>query len=51
MDEFQLMKNEPKQLFDIYMNMLMNGEVLSDEQVVKFEYLKKLFIKDDNGGI
>ena len=42
------MKNEPKKLFDIYMELLLSGVGLTEDQLVKFEYLKKMFIKGDN---
>ena len=39
------MKSNPKALFDMYMELLSNGTGLNEDQVIKFEYLKKLFIK------
>ena len=37
----------------MYMEKLMNGEQLSEEQLVKFEYLKSLFIikKEETNGV
>lgn len=46
MNEFEMMKNNPKELFNYYMSLLTNGIGLSDEQIIKFEYLKKLLIKE-----
>jgi len=46
MTEFQMMKEQPHQLFTKYLEILQNGETLSDDQVVKMEYLKKILIKD-----
>lgn len=46
MNEFEMMKNNPKELLNYYMNLLTNGIVLNEEQIIKFEYLKKLLIKE-----
>lgn len=42
--EFIIMKENPKQLYDGYVEQMQNGIPLTDEQLVKFEYLKKLLL-------
>jgi hypothetical protein len=46
MTEFELMKNNPTQLFNEYLDLLSQGIELNDDQIPKFEYLKKLLIKE-----
>lgn len=45
--EFIIMKTNPKQLYDEYIEQLQNGIPLTDEQLVKFEYLKKLLLIEE----
>ena len=42
--EFIIMKENPKQLYDGHIEQMQNGIPLTDEQLVKFEYLKKLLL-------
>jgi len=44
MNEFQVMKDTPRALFDYYIEQITNGIPLTIEQLIKFEYLKTLFI-------
>lgn len=43
-EEFILMKVNPRALYDIYIEQMMEGLVLTTEQVIKFEYLKKILL-------
>jgi len=44
-NEFQVMKENPKRLFDYYINRMQQGIPLDDSQVVKMEYLKSILFK------
>lgn len=46
-EELNLMKTNPIELFKIYLELLENGIQLDESQLVKFKYLKKLFIKEE----
>jgi hypothetical protein len=46
-EELALMKSKPLQLFKMYLAQLEEGIQLDEGQTAKFEYLKKLFIKDE----
>ena len=46
MTEYQMMKEDPLQLFNQYLEILQNGDALSDDQFIKMEYLKKVLIKE-----
>jgi hypothetical protein len=45
--EFIIMKSNPKQLYNNYIEQMQNGIPLSDDQLVKFEYLKKLLLIEE----
>lgn len=45
--EFIIMKENPKQLYDGYIEQMQNGIPLTDEQLIKFEYLKKLLLIEE----
>jgi hypothetical protein len=45
-EEFELMKTNPNNLFDYYMSVLLSDQVLDSDQKIKFEYLKKLLVKE-----
>jgi hypothetical protein len=47
MSELQRMRDDPRGLFEVYVNLLVSGEYLTDGQLAKFEYLKTLFLKED----
>lgn len=47
MTEFEMMKEFPAQLFDLYIAQMESGVPLDSAQQVKFEYLKRLLFKDD----
>jgi hypothetical protein len=40
------MKEQPNVLFEKFLEILQTGVPLTDEQVIKMEYLKKLLIKE-----
>jgi len=44
--EYEQMIENPKGLFDAYLEAMGMGIALNDGQRVKFEYLKKLFVKE-----
>ena len=46
MNEFKMMKEEPSALLDYYMQLLREGQELTEDQVIKLEYLKKLMIRE-----
>ena len=43
-EEFLIMKTNPKNLYDAYVEQMQNGIPLTVDQLVKFEYLKKLLL-------
>ena len=45
-EEFMLMKSNPSNLFEYYMSVLLSDQVLDDDQKIKFEYLKKILVKE-----
>lgn len=45
-EEFSLMKSNPKALYDGYIEQMMQGIPLTEDQQIKFEYLKRLLIKE-----
>lgn len=47
MSELQRMKDDPRGLFTLYIDLLASGESLTDGQLARFEYLKTLFLKED----
>ena len=46
-EEYVLLKQNPRMLFDQYMSQITNGTPLTPDQLIKFEYLKTLFIKEE----
>ncbi len=42
------MINSPRALFDFYLSRLMAGQVLTFDQLIKFEYLKTLYIVSED---
>ncbi len=46
-EELALMKSKPLQLFKMYLAQLEEGTPLDEAQTAKFEYLKTLFIKEE----
>ena len=46
-EELSLMKTKPIELFKIYLARLEEGLLLDEAQTAKFEYLKTLFIKEE----
>lgn len=47
MNELEMMKKEPRKLYDYYIDLLLQGIALDDGQVVKMEYLKRLLLKEE----
>jgi len=50
MTEFELMKNDPEGLFNLYISQMQAGSPLSQDQLVKFEYLKTVLLKGGDIG-
>jgi hypothetical protein len=46
-EELSLMKTKPIELFKMYLAQLEEGTPLDEAQTAKFEYLKTLFIKEE----
>lgn len=44
-NEYQVMKTDPKRLFDYYINRMQQGIPLDDSQIVKMEYVKSVLFK------
>ena len=49
MREIDLLKNEPKKLFDMYMQIIIEGGTLDDSQLIMFEAVRKILGLTDNG--
>jgi hypothetical protein len=45
-EELTLMKEDPRSLFETYLDKITNGETLTTEQIIRLEYLKSLFVKE-----
>jgi hypothetical protein len=43
-EELELMKKDPKALYDYYIQSLLDGQVLSEEQLIRYEYCKKIIL-------
>ena len=49
MREIELLKADPKKLFDFYMQIIMNGGTLDDTQLIMFETVRNILRLNDNG--
>lgn len=51
MEEFRLMLDDPRTLFDRYINQMIAGTPLTLEQQIRFAYLRTLFVIDEENNV
>ena len=49
MREIELLKDDPKKLFDMYMQIIVNGGSLDDTQLIMLETARKILGLGENG--